>query len=644
MSVAWGFKDDNFSNGAAYADLDNDGDLDLVVNHQNAVASVFKNLSREKNPSFNYIQLQLAGKGKNSRAIGTKVSIYTNGKAQYLEQVPSRGFQSAVSDRMHVGLNTVDKIDSIKLTWPSGGVKIIKDCKVNQLLKISEEETSEIHKQASDNNTPYFSKVDPLINFEHLEGGYNDFKRQPLLLTMLTPCGPVMAKGDVNNDGREDIFTGGAQGTPGKLFIQGEKGTFEVLQPGLFHKLYTDADALFFDADGDKDLDLYVVSGGYNEYAAKDKALQDRLYLNDGTGKFTLSPAGTLPEMFVSKSCVAAKDFDHDGDLDLFVGGRVIPGKYPATPESFLLRNNGGRFENITADKSNKLSRIGMVTDAKWIDVNADGWEDLIVAGEFMAIEVFINDAGKSLDQSTKKFFDHSLTGLWSKMIAHDFDKDGDEDIIVGNLGQNTQLRASAGEPITLVYKDFDKNGSIDPILNYYIKGKSYPFPSRDELLDQIYAMRSKYTSYASYADAQLNSIFSAADLKDAEVLKVNELESIYLENKQGKFVRHPLPQTVQFSPVYAMTLLDYNKDGNMDFVAAGNQSSIRIRMGVIDANFGQLYQGDGKGNFAYVPQGRSGLSITGDTKSLQTLKVNGDEYLLIGINNVGIATFKLNR
>ena len=373
------------------------------------------------------------------------------------------------------------------------------------------------------------------------------------------------------------------------------------------------------------------------------KHLQDRLYTNDGKGNFTLS-TDALPAMLVSKSCVAARDFDHDGDLDLFVGGRVIPGKYPVTPESFLLQNNGGRFENVTASVSQKLSTLGMVTDATWTDINGDGWEDLVVVGEFMAVEVFLNNQGKSLDQSTDKFFDTPLTGLWNNLIAFDFDRDGDEDIIVGNVGLNTQLRASSVQPITMVYKDFDNNGSVDPILNNYIQGKPYPFPSRDELLDQMYSMRPRYTTYASYANAQLNDIFSASDLKDATTLKATVLESVYLENKGNKFVQHNLPAAAQFAPLYTMTLIDYNKDGNMDLVVGGNQSSIRIRMGVIDANFGQLFMGDGKGNFTLVPQDKSGLSITGDMKSLKIISVNGTEFLLAGISNFGVVTYKINR
>lgn len=641
-SVDWGFEEKTFSNGAAYADLDNDGDLDLIVNHQNNAASVFKNLTREKDPQKNYLQLILKGAGKNSRAIGAQVTAYAKGRAQYFEHIPTRGFQSSVSDRIHVGLGDEGTVDSIKIRWPSGKQEILRYVKANQLLKVSEEAATPGTASTTPVAPPVFSRVETFIDYEHVEEGYNDFKRQPLLMTMLTPCGPVMATGDVNKDGRADVFVGGTQGTPGKIFIQNAQGGFVESPTPSINKIHTDADALFLDADMDGDLDLYVVSGGYNEYREKDKALQDRIYLNDGTGKFTLS-TDALPEMLASKSCIAATDFDHDGDLDLFVGGRVVPGKYPLTPESFFLQNNGGVFENKVSEMSAALSNIGMVTDAVWIDVNNDGWHDLVVTGEYMSIEIFLNNQGKSLERASEKYLDTPIHGLWSNMIAHDFDNDGDEDIIVGNLGLNTQLRASNAEPITLFYKDFDNNGSIDPILNHYIQGKSYPFASRDELLDQMYSMRSRYTSYASYADVELNTIFTANELKEASTLKVTQLESVYLENKQGKFIFHKLPSVAQFAPVYTMALIDYNKDGNMDVVLGGNQSSIRIRMGVIDANFGQLLEGDGKGGFKHVPQATSGLTLVGDAKSMQVVIVNGVSYLFVGINNVGVEAYKLN-
>lgn len=641
-SLEWGFQERNFSSGAAYSDLDNDGDLDLVVNNQNAPASIFKNLTRETAPAQHYLQLSLTGSGKNTHAIGAKVWIHAKGKVQYFEKMSTRGFQSSVTHRIHVGLGDAKLVDSLAIVWPSGARSVLTNVPADQFLKVNEDTASPASSSPSPvQHSPVFQAVNPIVPFVHVEEGYNDFKRQPLLLTMLTPCGPIMASGDVNNDGRMDVFTGGTQGTAARIFIQKSDGTFQETNINTFDKRFTDADAVFFDADGDGDSDLYVVSGGYNEYSAKDPALQDRLYINDGEGNFTLQPKA-LPQMLVSKSCVASADYDGDGDLDLFVGGRVIPGQYPVTPESFLLENDGGRFKKVTGEDAGALAQIGMVTDAEWMDVNSDKWPDLVLLGEFMAIEVFVNKQGQGLEHATKKFFEKPLTGLWNKMLVHDFDGDGDQDVFAGNIGLNTQLKASADEPIELVYKDFDKNGSIDPILTYYIQGAAYPFAGRDELLDQMYSMRSKYTDYASYSKARLNTMFSKSELKDAATLSATTLESVYLENREGKFTSRALPHAAQFAPVYAMTTVDYDKDGNMDVVVAGNQSSIRIRMGVIDANFGQLYKGDGKGNFTYVGQPASGLRLTGDTKSLQMIQAQGHVYLLVGTNNVGISAYKM--
>jgi enediyne biosynthesis protein E4 len=642
-SIEWGFEELNFSNGAAYGDLDNDGDLDLVVNNQNVTASVYKNLSREHHPENHYLQLIVNGEGKNTAGLGAKIQLFAKGGTQYFEMLPTRGFQSCVSNRIHIGLQEIEIVDSLKVVWLSGKETTLRAVKANQMIKISPPLASAIVKPQVNTTKPtIFKQTDTILEYTHAEEGYNDFKRQPLLLSMLTTCGPIMALGDVNKDGRVDAFVGGTQGNPGKIFIQNAEGTFDGQTDPDFDIKHTDAEALFFDSDADGDLDLYVVSGGYNEYTERDNALQDRLYENDGTGKFILT-TNALPEMLVSKSCIASSDFDHDGDLDVFVGGRVVPGKYPVTPESFLLQNNGGHFQNRAVSNAENLSKIGMVTDAKWLDVNGDAWDDLVVIGEFMGIEIFLNNHGKTLQRSTDIFLDTPLPGLWTKMVVHDFDHDGDQDIIVGNIGLNTQLRASAEEPISMLFKDFDKNGSVDPIMSHYIQGKSYPFPTRDELLDQMYSMRSKFTSYASYADASLTTIFSDTDSKDAEALTVTSLASIYLENKQNKFIPHNLPHSAQFAPVYAITLLDYNNDGNMDFILAGNQSSIRIRLGVIDANFGQLFKGNGKGGFTYIPQTESGLSLIGDTKSLQYLQIKDERYLLVGINNVGVQTYKLN-
>jgi len=642
-SESWGFGKPNFSSGAAYADLDNDGDLDLVVNNQNESASVYKNHSREKRADQNYVQLLLKGDKKNTMAIGAKVYAYSSGKIQYFEKMPTRGFQSTVTQKIHIGVGATTKLDSIKIKWPYGGESVLLNVNVNQAIEVSEITAKGGNTlQQSVSNPVVFSVADSKIKYEHIEPGFNDFKRQPLILTMYTTCGPVQALGDVNKDGLPDVYVGGAQDNPGRLFMQSKDGQFKESKIEG-NPSFTDADALFFDADNDGDQDLYVVSGGYNEYELKDPAMLDRLYLNDGNGQFTRSTK-SLPEIRGSKSCVKAIDFDKDGDLDLFVGGRVIPGQYPVAPESFLLENKGNAtFENVTATKAKELTRLGMISDAAWSDLNGDGFPDLILVGEFMPIEIYLNKGGKTFERATNSFFDKPLLGMWNKLTLFDFDKDGDEDIIVGNFGLNSQLSASETEPISLYYKDFDKNGSIDPIMTVFIEGQEFPFPSRDELLDQMYSMRSKYTDYASYSEAKLQHIFSKSDLKDAKSLKATTLETIYLENKNGKFVLRQLPGEAQFTPVYAITPIDYNQDGNMDVLLHGNQSSIRIRMGVIDASFGQLFEGDGKGGFKYVRQEDSGLTTVGDVKSCSVVKIHNETYLFVGVNNVGITTYKLN-
>jgi len=642
-SEAWGFGKPGFSSGAAYADLDNDGDLDLIVNNQNEAASVYKNLSREKNSNQNYIQLLLKGSQKNSTSIGAKVYAYTGGQVQYFEKMPTRGFQSSVTQKIHIGVGSATKIDSIKIKWPYGSESMLTHVEVNKQIEVSEQ-TNQAQKSSDQikSKSTIFSRVDTKINYSHVEPGFNDFKRQPLILTMYTACGPIQAVDDVNKDGLQDVYVGGAQDNPGRLYIQNKDGQFRELKIET-NPTFTDADAAFFDADNDGDKDLYVASGGYNEYELKDPAMLDRLYLNDGNGQFTRS-VQSLKEVRGSKSCVKPVDFDKDGDVDLFVGGRVIPGQYPVAPESFLLENKGNAvFENVTQIKAKELVRIGMVADAAWSDLNADGFPDLILAGEFMAIEVYLNKSGKSFERATQSFFDKPLLGMWNKLKLYDFDKDGDEDIIAGNFGLNSQLSANEKEPVSIFYKDFDKNGSVDPIMTVFIEGQEYPFPSRDELLDQMYSMRSRYTDYASYSEAKLQDIFSKSDLKDAKVLRANTLETVYLENRNGKFVLHHLPGEAQFTPVYAITPIDYNRDGNMDLLLHGNQSSIRIRMGVIDASFGQLFESDGKGRFRYVRQDDSGLTTVGDVKSCSVITINNETYLYIGVNNVGITTYKLN-
>ncbi|MDF9801144.1 hypothetical protein OKW21_006407 [Catalinimonas alkaloidigena] len=648
-SEPWGFEDKTFSNGAAYGDLDNDGDLELVVNNLNERAFLHKNLSREQHPDHHYLSLLL--KGNKFTALGAKLKIYTKNGIQFFENMPTRGFQSSMSSRIHIGLGSTEQVDSIQVQWLSGSSQTLRNVKVDQLLTIDEKDSQKPVMTSTQTASCVFQKVPTLLPYQHQEYAYNDFKRQPLLMNMLTTCGPSMTMADVNQDNLPDIFVGGAKGSFGKIYTLTSEGQYQETEQDFssIDMLNTDADAVFFDADGDGDQDLYVASGGYQDFNPQDLVLQDILYLNDGQGKFEVSE-GTLPPMLVSKSCVAPADYDQDGDVDLFVGGRVIPGQYPMTPQSFLLENEGvdkdgkPRFSDVMKDKIPGLAKAGMLTDASWTDLNGDERQDLIVVGEYMPIKIFINRGEKGFEDATEQYFERPISGLWNKLTLADFDNDGDQDIVAANFGLNSQLKVSYEEPLRMVYHDFDGNGSVDPILTYYIQGKPYPFASRGELLDQIYSMRQKYTTYADYADAQLEDIFSEKELQEARVLTAETLETMYLENKDGKFIPLKLPKEAQFAPVYAIATLDYNNDGNLDLILAGNQSAIRIRMGVMDANYGQLFEGDGKGNFTYVPQTKSGLDLKGDVKSFESIRIKDETYLLIGINNSGIESYKLTQ
>jgi len=662
----WGLDQKSFSNGSAYADLDNDGDLDLVVNNVNQEAFVYRNNAEvlEKN---NYLKVRLIGEGKNTLGVGAKLLVFANeipqinvgiGEVQkmfYLEQAPARGFQSSIDPVMNLGLGKNNIIDSLVVIWSSGKKQVLTQVKTNQQVVLEEKNA-----QYSTNQTPESAKTFTLsttyqnptifqdiswqinLDYKHLENEFNEFNRERLIPQMFSTFGPKIAKGDVNGDGLEDLYIGGAKDSAGKLFIQQKNGTFLSTNQSLFEvdRVSEDTDALFFDADGDRDLDLYVVSGG-NEFSGQAAPLQDRLYLNDGKGNFKKSE-NAIPSEFNVGSCVQAADFDEDGDLDLFVGSRVTPFEYGVPPRNMLLQNNGkGVFKDIIKEVAPDLERLGLVSDAVWTDFNNDKKLDLVVVGDWLPLTFFENK-GNNLTNITA---DHpkliANKGFWNCLIADDFDNDGDIDFFAGNLGLNSKLKANEKEPIQLYLSDFDKNGDLDPILTYYKLNErggreSYPLALKDELISQILPLKRKYLKYEDYAEKTIRDIFTPEELQGAKVLEATNLHSCFIENKgNGNFEMKPLPTLAQLSPVFCFLVLDYDKDGNKDLLLAGNFTAVKPEIGNYDASYGLLLKGDGKNNFTPIPVSQSGFFVQGEVRDMVSLKLaNQKEVMVIAKNN----------
>ena len=640
-STAWGFSEPTFSNGAAYGDLDNDGDLDLVINNIDAAATLYKNLETNSNErTSNYLRVGFKGPSLNREGFGAKIYLRYQGKVQYQYFTPFRGFLSSIEPYLHFGLGTTDVIDSLEVIWPDGKYEIVRNVKANQVVTVEFASAKpRIKKEAIATKELLFAEVSAElgINYTHRENDFVDFKIQPLLPHMHSKNGPGIAVADVNADGLEDFYVGGTVSQSGVMFIQQSDGKFKRSSISRMDSLSDDMGVLFFDADNDTDVDLYIASGG-SEHVKDSPFYKDHLYLNDGKGNLERSPE-SLPDIRQSGSSVIAADYDHDGDLDLFVGGRIIPGEYPMPADSYLLRNdtqeNVCRFTDVTREAAPDFIKLGLVTSALWTDVDNDGWVDLMIVGEFMPITCYKNNGGKTFTSINKDGFAHS-SGWWNSLTAGDFDTDGDIDYIAGNLGLNTRYKGNKTEPLCIYASDYDKSGSIDPVMTMYIQGEEQVAHSWDDMVKQMNPIRARFKTYQPYAEASFGKSFSEAEIKSAYKVCGEWFQTSYIENVGGgNFSVEGLPTPVQFSPVYGMVSGDYNADGNLDVLMVGNSYATEVSTGRYDASIGLYLQGDGKGNFVSVNVQQSGFVVDKDAKGLSKLILgDGREVILAGVNN----------
>jgi len=642
----WGFRIRSFSNGATYADLDNDGDQDLVVNNINDDAFVFKNNS-EALLNRHFLSFRLLGDRFNRYGLGTRITLYNKGTKQVSENFPTRGFMSSTTEIIHFGLDTVTKVDSVVFRWPDRSVQVLRDVKSDQIITVKKTIPTSIVLQAKHNENSakkWFSPVHiPGLVFHHREDAYTDFSREQLIPHSLSAEGPPLAVADVNGDGLEDVFIGGAAGQAAVIFLQNREGSFTKADEPVFLKdrITEDTDAAFFDADGDGDPDLYVVRGG-NEYPAGNPMIADRLLINDGKGDFQLCKPGSIPFMAENGSCVRPCDFDKDGDMDLFVGARSVPGAYGIPPKSFLLRNNGmGDFEDVTQVYLNDLDRPGMVTDAVWTDYDGDGDPDLVLVGEWMKICIFRNDDEMFTDVTNLAGM-RETSGWWNTIVACDVDRDGDTDLIAGNLGLNSVLKASVKEPVEMYLQDFDNNGSLDQVICSFQDGVSYPVASLDELERQINGLKERFPKYSDFGGKTVRDIFGEDAVNHAMVKKAVLFEScLFLNDGQAHFNIRKLPVFAQFSPVRDILAEDMDHNGTIDMVLAGNDYTARPSLGRYDASFGWVMPGKGNHRFSMLRPVESGLKINGDARKICSVQIAGDEYIIVSVNNGNLQIFK---
>jgi hypothetical protein len=665
-TVEWGLTTPSFSNGAAYADLDNDGDLDFVVNNINDEAMVYKNALRDtKNNKAHYLRFNLQGDETNRNGLGTWIEIYYQGHKQVYEQTPVRGYLSSVQEDAHFGLGDVSHVDSVCIKWPNGRMEVMQHVSADQVVMVDQAKANIpfTWQQPVNATNALFTDVTGAsgINYIQKEKDFIDFNIQKLLPHKFSEFGPALAAGDINGDGLDDLVCGGSSGYSTMLFLQTGAGTFaskelshtrgstnEQTKPG------EDMGIVLFDADADKDSDIFIAGGGY-EHAPNDVAYGDKLYINDGKGRFAMDSLA-IPKNFTSKSCVRAADFDKDGDLDLFIAGRVEPGNYPKPVSCFIYRNDSKpgkvQFIDVTSSVAPALNKIGLICDAIFTDFDNDGWSDLILAGEWMPLTFLKNTNGK-FTNITRQTGISDKAGWFTSIVPGDFDNDGDMDYIAGNLGLNSFYRASDQYPIRMYAKDFDNNGVYDAIPTLYLPASSdnpqrneYIAAMRDDVVKQIVGFKAKYPNYKAYAAAPFDQMFTKEEMKDALVVKANFLAHCIIKNLgNGRFVMQQLPMQTQISCINGMLVQDYNGDGNMDVLINGNDYGTEVSVGRYDGCNGLLLLGDGKGNFTPASILQSGIFIPGNGKSLvQMQSASGGCLLAAGQNRGPLKIFTLKK
>ncbi len=643
-TVDWGLDKKGFSNGVSYADLDLDGDLDLIVNNLNEEPWIYKNNSKQK--GNNYLNIKFLGTKSNPDGIGTKVTIHTAHGIQYQENYTVRGFQSTSESLVHFGLKNLESVEKVEVVWPDGKTAVKNDISVNQVLTFEYKNAQERTQNESAQET-IFKDISQTagINFKHEETWFDDYKTEILLPHKMSQHGPALATGDVNGDGNDDFYIGGAAGQSGAIFMNTGTGSFTISSKLTFSNLDADKDhedigALFFDADGDSDLDLYVVSGS-NEFQEGSRYFQDRLYQNDGKGNFKKMPAA-LPQITASGSCVVAGDYDKDGDLDLFVGGRLVPQKYPHPGRSYVLNNDNGKFKDVTEQIAPELANRGMVTSAIWTDYDQDEDLDLMVVGEWMPIAVFENESGKFTEKTDNRGLANT-NGWWFRIIEEDMDEDGDLDYVVGNIGLNHKFKATEDKPFQVYCSDFDSTGTLDIVLaNYSTDDVLYPVRGRDCSSEQMPFITNKFPTFAEFGEANLDDVYGEK-LNTALHREAKLFASVYLENTGAGFNIHKLPTEAQLSAVTGILAQDFDNDGKKDLLIAGNMYHTEVETSRADANIGLFLKGDNRGNFSPINIEKSGFYAPGDVKDMQLLSsANGNTLILLSKNHGKVQVFDL--